>query len=191
MSSDGMGSDGLGFSRPTSDKLRGLCVWGRISGFVFKCKNILLSGRAGNPNSDAVAPSAPVGPLFRFSPLFPSSRFQWHHVVAVVGACHQLWTADAVKCKCVWMWMWYPSSFVLRPVWTRVCYQLVGCWAVSAVNAFSRCPAGHLAAVSKSRTRTERTLDPKVAPRHSLKLMQYSYYLVCLVCSILFYLIWF
>jgi len=108
-----MGSDGLGFSRPTSDKLRGLCVWGRISGFVFKCKNILLSGRAGNPNSDAVAPSAPVGPLFRFSPLFPSSRFQWHHVVAVVGACHQLWTADAVKCKCVWMWMWYPSSFVL------------------------------------------------------------------------------
>jgi len=82
-------------------------------------------------------------------------------------------------------------SFVLRPVWTRVCYQLVGCWAVSAVNAFSRCPAGHLAEVSKSRTRTERTLDPKVAPRHSLKLMQYSYYLVCLVCSILFYLIWF
>lgn len=55
---------------------------GRISGFVFKCKNILLLGKQSESQS-------PVG-----------SSCQWQHVVANVEACHRLWTADAVKCMC-------------------------------------------------------------------------------------------
>lgn len=91
-------------------------------------------------------------------------------------------SASVCGCGC-------PMSLVLRPVWIRVCYQLVGCWAVSAVNAFSR----------RSRTPDAPnaiqpscgTLELKLAPRPALKLMQYSYYLVCLVYFILLYFILF
>lgn len=84
------------------------------------------------------------------------SSCQWQHVVANVEACHRLWTADAVKCMCelgvgvsvgvgVGVSMGGSQWAGVRwHVWIRVCYQLVGCCAVGAVNAFSRFPDMHL-----------------------------------------------
>lgn len=143
-----------------------MCVRGESLVLSLSVKTFCF--RAGNPNSDSPAPAPAPAPVAtccrRCRSVSPALDRRCSQVHVSCGCAAVLWAS----CDCVFGYMCATS--------------------LSVVGLSLRLML--LAAVQTPDPRSRHS-KLKLAPGPGLQLMQYSYYLACPVCSILFYLIWF